>query len=150
MRLEDCFKERLLRRIEPDLEKTRRSLEIAKKKLRMGKEALDKGLLDASLIYAYTSMFHSARALLYKDGIQEKSHTCLILYLKEKYANSIPYYLIQSLDYFRKERHEALYGLDFEVKEKDVALALKDAEEFITVVEKIVGTSSVNNFNPSH
>jgi len=150
MRLEDCFKERLLRRIEPDLEKTRRSLEIAKKKLRMGKEALDKGLLDASLIYAYTSMFHSARALLYKDGIQEKSHTCLILYLKEKYANSMPYYLIQSLDYFRKERHEALYGLDFEVKEKDVALALKDAEEFITVVEKIVGTSSVNNFNPSH
>ena len=150
MRLEDCFKERLLRRIEPDLEKTRRSLEIAKKKLRMGKEALDKGLLDASLIYAYTSMFHSARALLYKDGIQEKSHTCLILYLKEKYANSIPYYLIQSLDYFRKERHEALYGLDFEVKEKDIALALKDAEEFITVVEKIVGTSSVNNFNPSH
>lgn len=138
MKLEECFKERLLRRIEPDHEKAKRSLEIAKDKLEMGKEALDKGLLDASLIYAYTSMFHSARALLYKDGIQEKSPICLVLYLKEKYANSIPYYLIQSLDYFRKERHEALYGLDFEIKEKDVTLALQDAEEFIRVVEKIV------------
>ena len=138
MKLEDCFEERLLRRIEPDHEKAERSLEIAKNKLEMGKEALDKGLPDASLIYAYTSMFHSARALLYKDGIQEKSHICLVLYLKERYANSIPYYLIQSLDYFGKEGHEALYGLDFEVKEKDVTLALKDAEEFTRVVEKIV------------
>ena len=138
MRLEDCFKERLLRKIKPDREKAKRSLEVAKGKLKMGKEALDKGLLDASLIYAYTSMFHSARALLYKDGIQEKSHVCIVLYLKEKYANSIPYYLIQSLDYFRKERHEALYGLDFEIKEKDVALALKDAEEFIEIVERLV------------
>lgn len=138
MRLEDCFKERLLRKIKPDREKAKRSLEVAKGKLKMGKEALDKGLLDASLIYAYTSMFHSARALLYKDGIQEKSHVCVVLYLKEKYANSIPYYLIQSLDYFRKERHEALYGLDFEIKEKDAALALKDAEEFIEIVEKLV------------
>ena len=138
MRLEDCFKERLLRKIKPDREKAKRSLEVAKGKLKMGKEALDKCLLDASLIYAYTSMFHSARALLYKDGIQEKSHVCVVLYLKEKYANSIPYYLIQSLDYFRKERHEALYGLDFEIKEKDVALALKDAEEFIEIVERLV------------
>lgn len=138
MRLEDCFKERLLRKIKPDREKAKRSLEVAKGKLKMGKEALDKGLLDASLIYAYTSMFHSARALLYRDGIQEKSHVCVVLYLKEKYANSIPYYLIQSLDYFRKERHEALYGLDFEIKEKDAALALKDAEEFIEIVEKLV------------
>ena len=138
MRLEDCFKERLLRKIKPDREKAKRSLEVAKGKLKMGKEALDKGLLDASLIYAYTSLFHSARALLYKDGIQEKSHVCIVLYLKEKYANSIPYYLIQSLDYFRKERHEALYGLDFEIKEKDVAVALKDAEEFIEIVERLV------------
>ena len=67
------------------------------------------------------------------------SHACLILYLKEKYANGIPYYLIQSLDYLRKERREALYGLDFEIKEKDVTLALQDTEEFIMVVEEIIG-----------
>ena len=138
MRLEDCFRERLLRRIEPDLKKAERSVEVAKDKLRKGKEALDKGLLDASLVYAYTSMFHSARALLYRDGIQEKSHACIVLYLREKYANTIPYYLIQSLDYFRKERHEALYGLDFDTSERDASLALKDAEEFIQIVEGLI------------
>lgn len=54
-------------------------------------------------------------------------------------ANSIPYYLIQSLDYFRREKHEALYGLDFEVKEKDVALALELAVcKFSTIIFKFL------------
>jgi len=37
------------------------------------------------------------------------------------------HHLIQSLDYFRKGRHEAFYVLDFEIKEEDVILALRDA-----------------------
>ncbi|HEC77357.1 MAG TPA: HEPN domain-containing protein [Thermoplasmatales archaeon] len=138
MNLEECFEKRLLRKIEPDYEKAKRSIEVAMDKLKKAKDAFDKKFLDACLLYGYTSMFHSARALLYKDGMQEKSHVCIVLYLKEKYSNEIPYYLIQSLDSFRKERHEALYGLDFEVREKDVMLAIKDAEEFIEVVKKLL------------
>jgi len=138
MRIEECFERRLLRRIKPDTEKAKRSIEMAKEKLGKAKEAFDKDFLDACLIYAYTSMFHSARALLYKDGIQEKSHICIVIYLREKYSQSIPQYLIQSLDSFRKERHEALYGLDFEVDRRDATLAIRDAEEFVEVVEKLL------------
>jgi len=138
MNLEECFEKRLLRKIKPDYEKAKRSIEVAEDKLKKARDALDKGFLDACLVYGYTSMFHSARSLLYKDGIQEKSHACIILYLKEKYSDKIPYYLIQSLDSFRKERHEALYGLDFEISKKDVSLAIKDAEQFIEVVKSLL------------
>ncbi len=138
MNLEECFEKRLLRKIKPDYEKARRSIEVAKDKLKKAKDAFDKEFLDACLVYGYTSMFHSARSLLYKDGIQEKSHACIVLYLKEKYSDEIPYYLIQSLDSFRKERHEALYGLDFEINRKDALLVIKDAEEFIEIVKNLL------------
>lgn len=138
MKLDDCFKKRLLRDIKPDMEKSSRSLEIAQDKLQISKTAFKKELYEACLIYGYTSMFHSARSILYRDGIQEKSHICIPLYLKEKYANKIPVYLIQSLDNFRIERHETLYGLDFETSKKDAEICIKDAEEFYKQIKKIV------------
>lgn len=138
MRLDDCFKKRLLRNIKPDMKKSLRSLEIALDKLKTAKTAFERELFDACLIYSYTSMFHSARAILYRDGIQEKSHVCIPLYLKEKYANKISAYLIQSLDTFRKERHETLYGLDFVVSKKDAELSLNDAEAFYQEIKNII------------
>ena len=83
-------------------------------------------------------MFHSARALLYKDGVQEKSHICVVIYLREKYSHKIPPYLIQSLDNLRRERHENLYGLEFIVEEKDAEIGIKDAEQFIKIVKEIL------------
>ena len=138
MNLEDCFEKRLLRMIEPDKEKAVQSIKMAEDKLRLAKEAMEKEFLDACIIYAYTSMFHSARALLYRDGIQEKSHLCIVLYLKEKYSGVIPYYLLHSLDAFRKERHEALYGLEYEATIRDAELAIKDADEFVKLAREIL------------
>jgi len=138
MKLEECFKRRLLRKISPDDEKASQSIKMAEEKLNMAKMALEKEFFDACIIYAYTSMFHSARALLYKDGIQEKSHVCIIAYLMENYGGKIPYYLINSLDAFRRERHEALYGLEFYAGKEDASIAIKDAEEFIKVVKRIL------------
>ena len=138
MNVDDCFKKRLLRNIIPDTEKARRSLEIAGDKLKTAKGAFRKKFFDFCIIYGYISMFHSARSILYHDGIQEKSHICIILYLKEKYSKKIPPYLLQSLDSFRKERHETLYGLDFKVDKKDAELVIKDAENFLEIVKKII------------
>ena len=136
MKLQECFEKRLLRMIEPSMEKAIQSIKMAENKLNLAKEAMEKEFFDACIVYAYTSMFHSARAILYKDGIQEKSHICIVLYLREKYSHIIPYYLLQSLDAFRKERHEALYGLEYEATMKDAGLAIKDAEEFLKIVKE--------------
>ena len=135
MKVEECFERRLLRKIKADNEKATRSLEMAYKKLKLAKTSFEKELYDICIVYSYMAMFHSARALLYKDGVQEKSHACLVIYLKEKYADKIPYYLLQSLDVLRKERHEALYGLEYASTKDDAEMAIKDAEEFLEIVE---------------
>lgn len=78
----------MLRRERPDLEKSKRSIEIAEAKLNEAEKAFSHRLFDATIILAYTTMFHAARAILFKDGIVEKSHVCLIEYLREKYVNT--------------------------------------------------------------
>jgi uncharacterized protein (UPF0332 family) len=138
MNIKKCFEQRMLRKITPDPKKAKRSLEIAESKLKTAKDAFKKELYGPTIIYGYTSMFHSSRALLYKDGIQEKSHFCLVLYIKEKYSKNIPPYLINSLNSFRKERHETLYGLDFIETKKDAELAIHDAEQLLDTIKKIV------------
>ncbi len=138
MNIDECFKKRMLRNIPSDINKAKRSLEIAEKKLETAKNAFSKELYGPTIIYGYTSMFHSSRALLYNDGIQEKSHICLVLYIKENYSNKIPPYLINSLDSFRKERHETLYGLDFIETKNDAKLSIEDAGQLLLTVKKIL------------
>jgi len=138
MNTKDCFKKRMLRRIPKNTEKAKRSLEISENKLKIAEESFNKKLYGPSLIYSYMSMFHSSRALLYKDGVQEKSHICLVLYIKEFYSKKIPPYLINSLDTFRKERHETLYGLDFIETKDDAELGINDSKKFLETVKKIL------------
>lgn len=138
MNIDECLKKRMLRKITPDINKAQRSLEIAENKLKTAKDAFEKELYGPTIIYGYTSMFHSSRALLYKDGIQEKSHICLVLYIKENYSSKIPPYLTNSLNSFRKERHETLYGLDFIETRKDAELSIDDAEQLLDTVKKIL------------
>ena len=138
MNTDECFKKRMLRKTSPDIKKAQRSLEIAENKLETAKNAFEKELYGPTIIYGYTSMFHSSRGLLYRDGIQEKSHICLVLYIRENYSNKIPPYLINSLDSFRKERHETLYGLDFIETKEDAELSIQDAEQLLSTVKKIL------------
>ena len=138
MNVDECFKKRMLRKTQSDIKKAKRSLEIAENQLDTAKSAFEKELYGPTIIYGYTSMFHSSRALLYKDGIQEKSHICLVLYIREKYKDKIPPYLINSLDSFRRERHETLYGLDFIETKKDAELSIIDAKNLLTTIKKIL------------
>ena len=134
----DCFKFRLLRKISPDKDKSNKSLEIAKKRLIQAENALKLKIFSYSILEAYIVMFHSARAILYKEGVQEKSHFAVYIYLKERYSNKIPLPVINFLNIHRTERHEALYGLEYKPNEDDAKTAVKDAKVFIEAVEKIL------------
>ncbi len=37
-------------------------------------------------IALYNAFFHTARALLFRDGIKERSHFCVARYIEEKYV----------------------------------------------------------------
>ena len=137
--IEDCFRFRLLRNIKPDSEKAKKSIELAERDIREAKKAFDVEkdfLYKFVIMYSYLSMFHSARAVLYKDGIQEKSHYAIFIYLKEKYSSVVPLAVLNLLNIHRIERHEAMYGLEYEPDREETSRALKDAIVFVEEMKK--------------
>jgi uncharacterized protein (UPF0332 family) len=140
MRLNECFEKRLLRKERPDPEKSRRSIEVAQTKIDEAEKALGVDLTDTAVILAYTAMFHVARAVLFKDGVIEKSHVCLIEYLREKYVKTrrLSEALTNTLGRMRIDRHETLYGLETERSKKDAECSLQKAEEFLSTVKAMI------------
>lgn len=112
MNVDECLKKGLLKRERKDLQKASKSIEAAEHKLALAEKTLKARIYEDTILNAYASMFHSARALLYKDGYTEKSHYALYVYLKEEYRNKIEPKYINELNNLRLERHEVLYGLE--------------------------------------
>ena len=140
MRLDDCFKRRLLRKGKPDILKYKKALEMANLKIERAKELLESGFYEESIVSSYTGMFHSARALLFKDGITERSHACIIAYLAKHYEQSLGQDRINWLDTYRLERHESFYGLEaVRIDEYEAKDALNKAEKFLESVRNISG-----------
>ena len=137
MNILECFEKRLLRKINPDLEKSKKSLETAKTKLEEAKRLFEAGFFNDSFTNTYTSMFHASRFLLYNDGVQEKSHYAVYIYIKEKYSGKIPLNLINSFNFLRSERHEIFYGFDEEITKNQAEKAILDAEDFLGEVENL-------------
>jgi uncharacterized protein (UPF0332 family) len=139
MRLEDCFELGLLKKILPDTEKAKRSLESAKRRLSVAEKAFNSKIYEDAIVDAYTAMFHAGRALLFKDGIKERSHYGLYVYLKEVYKEKLEPRFINELNTLRLERHEILYGLEeIEVKESEALETISTAKDFINAVEKLL------------
>ena len=140
MNIRECFERRLLREEKPDPRRSGRSMEVAEAKLEEAEKALRHGLHDATIILAYTAMFHAARALLFRDGIVERSHVCLIEYLKEMYVKTgrMSEALINTLDSARVDRHETLYGLETRGSEREAKHSLQRAKKFLLTVKTII------------
>jgi len=136
MKMEDCFREGLLKRTQPDMENALRSLELAMSNIKDAVENLAIHRYRVVAISSYTAMFHAARAILFKDGIKERSHVCIPIYLKEKYPELET--LANILDAYRRFRHNAIYGLDFAMDEDDAREALDSAKEFLERVRSII------------
>lgn len=136
--IDDCFRLRLLRKIPPDKEKSKRSLEVSKERLANMEKIEKAGFFQFAILDAYMAMFHASRALLYRDGIQEKSHFAIFIYLKEKYASKIPINVLNFLNIHRIERHETMYGLEYDPKIDDAKTAMEDARTFVKEIERIL------------
>lgn len=138
MMLKELFEKRLLRKIPKDLDKSKKSLEISKKYLNDCKKLSMIPIFNLVILSAYTSMFHAARALLYRDGIQEKSHYAVFIYLKDKYANDIGNELLFEFSNAREQRHDGLYGLESEFNDDDAKHIVNVAESFYKKINEIL------------
>ena len=136
MRMEDCFKKGLLKRTSPDRENALRSLELSKSNIEDAVENLSMRRYRVVAVSSYTAMFHAARAILLRDGVKERSHECIPAYLKEKYPELEP--LANTLDAYRRFRHDAIYGLDFFLDETEAKAALNSAKDFLEKIKSII------------
>lgn len=118
---------------------------LAKKEIRLAKEdleiclkSLSEGNYKWSVIQAYYSMFHSARALIYFKGYREKSHFCLIEAVRYLFVETgkLSVLLIEGLLEAKNLREAADYYGDFsEINSKKIA---KRADDFLKKAEKII------------
>lgn len=139
MNVQDCFEKELLKKDRPDLVKTKKSLEIAKYKLGRAEKLFSLKIFEEAVTNSYAAMFHSARALLFKDGIKEKSHFALFVYVKEKYSDKLEKRFINELNSLRLERHEINYGLEkIEIEKEEAEDMIKVTKDFIFAVKKII------------
>lgn len=143
---DECFKKGQLKKSFPEPEKARASLKLAKSNLDDARSQYENKLYNWALIASYASMFHSARALLFRDGVKERSHFCLCAYVREKYHGIIELKYLNELNILREQRHRIFYGdEDVVVKgvhETEADSAIKIAEGFLQAVEKLVGSGN--------
>lgn len=136
MKLAECFRKGMLKRIAPDRANTMRSLELSASNIEDAAENLSMHRYRVVAISSYTAMFHAARAILFRDGVKERGHECIPVYLKEKYLDLEA--LANTLDAYRRFRHDAIYGLDFILDEDEARAALDSAREFLEKVKSII------------
>jgi uncharacterized protein (UPF0332 family) len=139
MRADECFKKRLLRRLKPDPLKVTKALEMAELKKQRASDLFENDFFEESIVSSYTSMFQAARALLFHDGVIEKSHACVVAYLREYYSSELGPDKINWLDTYRLERHESFYGLEkSNIDKQEAEDALLKSVRFLESVQQIL------------
>ena len=128
---ERCIKERRLIKIRPSKEIIQKEVESSEYDLERARNSLDEGDFKWAAVQSYYSMFHAAKALVFKKGYREKSHFCLIIALRTLYVkeDKLESEMVENLELCMNLRHEADYGLTYH--QESVETALKYAEEFL-------------------
>ena len=134
----DCFKRGLLLRIEPSEKKGEDSLEKAKNWIEEANKNIKISANDSCISSSYMVMFHSARAILFRDGVRDKSHFCIARYLEKYVENDIlEERWVLLLDKIRDVRHMDQYSLHHSADEEEAVSALKSAEDFFKRMKKL-------------
>ncbi len=140
MNVEQCINEGLLKETAPDTDKADASLEMAEHKLGLAKREFESEIYENAVVSAYASMFHSGRAILFRDGYKERSHYAIYVYLEERYSGQMERKYLNEFNSLRLERHELMYGLEKsgEVKEAEAESAISMAKGFLSLIRKLV------------
>lgn len=138
--VERCFKEGLLQKRNPNNDLAKKSLKQARSFLSDAEKLIGLKMTRMAIIALYNAFFHIARALLFKDGIKEKSHYCVARYVESEYVlkDRLDKKFILVLDSLRDLRHTTQYSLDIIETNEDMNEIYTISLKFISEVEKLV------------
>lgn len=138
MKIEGLLEKSLLLRSKSNAQEIEGSMAIAERFLEKAKGNSRIEYFDVAFSLAYQSMFHVARALLFRKNLKERSHSALIAALKELYQNEPQITeLLETMDGYRMTRHGVQYS-GIGCSKEDATEAIKDAEKFIEAADKIL------------
>lgn len=115
-----------------------RELNAAREDLGEARDRLAKGRFKYATITAYYSMFHAARALLYREGYREKSHHYLLVAIEALYVSEgrLTPSLARDLRNAMILREEADYHSDF--SESGARAVLNSAERLLLAAQDLL------------
>ena len=140
--IEDCFRQGLLRRVEPSLTKSKESIAEAREWLSEAKKNVVVEAYKSAISSLYLAIFHSARAVLFRDGVREKSHYCVGVYL-EKYVEQgvLEEDWVLIFDRMRSVRHTDQYSFQMRPSKEEVESGIDIAGKFVNRMEKLLNES---------
>lgn len=137
--IDDCFELGLLRMVESSQAKSKQSLLQASDWLSEAEKNLASEAYRSALSSAYLVVFHSARAVLFRDGVREKSHYCIGMYLQryvERGALEEEWPML--FDRIRSVRHADQYSFQTKPTMKEVQAAIDLGERFMDRMERLL------------
>lgn len=137
--IEDCFRKGLLRRVEPSLTKSKESIAEAREWLSEARKNVSAEAYKSALSSLYLAIFHSARAVLFRDGVREKSHYCVGVYLGKYVEQGVleeDWVLI--FDRMRSVRHSDQYSFQAHPSKEEVESGIDIAGKFVNRMEKLL------------
>lgn len=137
MGLDELFEKGLLKRVAPSAEKAEKSLQTAERYLAEARGVFEHRADMAAILSAYSASFHAARALLFRDGVSERSHAAVGEYLAQKHPE-LGKDLIGAFNLYRGLRHAVAYGIDTVIGPKDSAKTIEFAEKMIGKVKELL------------
>jgi uncharacterized protein (UPF0332 family) len=127
-------------KVEPSRIKSEQSLIQARDWLSEAGKNLEAEAYRSALSSAYLAIFHSARAVLFRDGVREKSHYCIGLYL-QKYVeeSTLEEEWPMLFDRIRSVRHADQYSFMAKPSKEELQSGIDLAERFIERMEMLLG-----------
>jgi uncharacterized protein (UPF0332 family) len=136
--LEKCFADGKLQPVEPSRQKVGESIDLARAYLDEARQSVGIGNNRLAMNGVYFAWFDAARAILFRDGIREKSHFCLEQYLATYVADgALEKKWVLLFGKMHRKREQSQYTLGPPPTTEEIEGALDQTDQFIEEIRRI-------------
>jgi uncharacterized protein (UPF0332 family) len=145
--LRKCFRNGLLRKVEPSQTKYLKSLKESDKWIEESTKNLESKAYSSAQLSIYLAYFHAARSVLFRDGVREKSHYCIGIYLESYVKEGLleeDCYLL--FDRMKTNRHSMQYSFETQPTKEEIVSGIRTANHFNKRMRRLLKETELMNF----
>ena len=136
----ECFRKGLLKKGEKSKNLAKKSIKQAEYFLDEAQDLLNMDKRPIAVISLYNPYFHVSRALLFLDGIKERSHYCIARYIEDRYVNAskLDVNFLNNFEIMMGLRHTVQYSTEKTEVDEDVEGLYNVCQGYIKKVEGMI------------